>query len=249
MRDKLYVYAENELYKEDADALAEHLQVDVIRQMEEAGSEDLVLHFSEEGLALVGGDLVLRADFTAMLPRIRGTMWQHELLAKASKLKKAEGRLTALDATAGLGEDSLILAAAGYEVFMYEYDPVIAALLKDAMKRAKKNPQLASMVGRMHLMEADSIAAMKNDTTPLSLIYLDPMFPARQKSALIKKKFQLLQKLESPCMDEQALLEAALMRKPQRIVIKRPAKGPYMAGRKPQFSYQGKAIRYDCFSC
>ena len=49
-------------------------------------------------------------------------------------------------------------------------------------------------------------------------------------------------------MEERALLEAAFAVSPKRIVIKRPAKGPFMAERKPDFSFQGKAIRYDCFS-
>ena len=75
---------------------------------------------------------------------------------------------------------------------------------------------------------------------------LDPMFPERQKSALIKKKFQLLQKLESPCSNEEQLLEAAIAAQSKRIVIKRPLKGPYLADKKPSYSLEGKAIRYDC---
>jgi 16S rRNA (guanine1516-N2)-methyltransferase len=73
------------------------------------------------------------------------------------------------------------------------------------------------------------------------------MFPARQKSGLIKKKFQLLQQLEQPCTDEVELLNVALEAKPRKIVIKRPAKGPYLAEIKPHYSISGKAIRYDCF--
>ena len=42
----------------------------------------------------------------------------------------------AVDATAGLGEDSLLLAAAGFEVTLCEADPVIAVLLEDALTRA-----------------------------------------------------------------------------------------------------------------
>ena len=72
------------------------------------------------------------------------------------------------------------------------------------------------------------------------------MFPARQKSALVKRKFQLLQQLEKPCTDERDLLDAALNMKPRRVVIKRPLKGPYLADIKPSYSINGKAIRYDC---
>jgi DNA-3-methyladenine glycosylase I len=84
------------------------------------------------------------------------------------------------------------------------------------------------------------------ETAP-DVVLLDPMFPVRQKSGLIKKKFQLLQKLEQPSADEEAeLLQAALAASPRRIVIKRPLKGPYLAGRQPDYSLCGTAIRYDC---
>lgn len=98
----------------------------------------------------------------------------------------------------------------------------------------------------MTLVNADSISAMRSLGDAPDVILLDPMFPAREKSALIKKKFQLLQRLEQPCSDEEALLDAALLAHPHKIVIKRPLKGPFLAGRKPDYSIKGKAIRYDC---
>ena len=79
------------------------------------------------------------------------------------------------------------------------------------------------------------------------LIYLDPMFPARQKSGLIVKKLQLIQKLEQPCFQEEELLLAAQSMHPQKIIVKRPLKGAFLAGRKPNYSIKGKAIRYDVF--
>ena len=78
------------------------------------------------------------------------------------------------------------------------------------------------------------------------IVLLDPMFPGRQKSGLVKKKAQLLQKLEKPCEDEEGLLQAAVSAGPRKIVIKRPLKGPFLAGRKPDYSITGKTIRYDC---
>ena len=41
------------------------------------------------------------------------------------------------------------------------------------------------------------------------------------------------------------LLDAALAAHPRKVVIKRPPKGPYLAGKKPSYSLTGKAIRYD----
>ena len=161
-------------------------------------------------------------------------------------MKDAGSAPTAIDATAGLGEDALLLAAAGFSVQLYEYDPVIAALLRDALRRAAAVPELAAIVERMQLFEADSLVALPQLPEPPDLILLDPMFPARQKSALIKKKFQLLQQLERPCAEEDALVNAAIAAHPRKVVIKRPLKGPYLAGRKPSYSLTGKSIRFDC---
>ncbi|MBR6325303.1 MAG: class I SAM-dependent methyltransferase [Lachnospiraceae bacterium] len=222
------------------------------RSKEEKGADGLCLQLGPRGLALRKGDLELLGDLSEMLPRVRGRMWQHEPLARAVKLKNPPEVWKAWDATAGLGEDSMILAAAGYQVTMYEQNPVIAALLRDALRRAQgsDDAELRTITRRMKLICADSTEAMRKlaGKAAPTILYLDPMFPARQKSGLIKKKFQLLQLLESPEADEEAMLSAALRVGAARVVIKRPAKGPWMAGRKPDFSYPGTSIRYDCFS-
>ena len=82
-----------------------------------------------------------------------------------------------------------------------------------------------------------------------NLILLDPMFPERKKSGLIKKKLQLIQMLEAPCDDEEELFSAAYSLSPRKLLIKRPAKGPYLAGKKPDHSVTGGSVRYDCFRC
>ena len=187
------------------------------------------------------------ADFREMLPRLKQSNLQREMLVKAARIKGQEMPQTLVDATGGFGEDSLILAAAGFQVRLYEFDEIIAALLQDCMDRAREIPELMEAVGRMELVCGDSVQGMRSLDYKPDIVLLDPMFPARQKSALIKKKFQLIQRLESPCSTEADLLEAAIAAAPKRIVIKRPLKGPYLAEKKPSYSLEGKAIRYDCF--
>ena len=210
--------------------------------------DELTLVRDEEGLALVGEGQMLRGDFTRMLPRIKAGRLNSELLVKAAKIKKAEGELTAVDATAGLGEDSLLLAAAGFNVTLYERNPVVYELLKDALERAAQIPELTPVVARMTAVHADSVAGMASLETPPDVILLDPMFPARQKSALVKKKLQMIQKLEQPCDDEITLLLTAMEAKPKKLIVKRPPKGDYLAGLKPDHSIEGKAVRFDCFA-
>ena len=152
-----------------------------------------------------------------------------------------------MDATAGLGEDSLLLAAAGYEVLLVERDPVIAALLADCLRRARADERLAAMAGRMHLQPGEATLVLGQLPQAPHLVYLDPMFPAKGKAALTKKKLQLFQRLEPPCAQEEELLAAALAAGPRRVVVKRPLKAPALAGRKPSHSVEGKTIRYDVF--
>ncbi|MDY2625388.1 MAG: class I SAM-dependent methyltransferase, partial [Coriobacteriales bacterium] len=116
----------------------------------------------------------------------------------------------------------------------------------DALRRARELPQLDSAASRMTLLEGDSIAALQALSKPVDVVLLDPMFPERRKSASVKKKFQLLHRLERPCDNEDELLQAALDAHPRKVVIKRPLKGPYLAGKKPSYSLSGKSVRYDC---
>ncbi|SCY29881.1 16S rRNA (guanine1516-N2)-methyltransferase [Pseudobutyrivibrio sp. AR14] len=216
-------------------------------QNEKLREVGLELKYTEDGLTLTDGKLSIMVDFKDMLPRLKQSNLQNEMQVKAARIKGQPMPQKIIDATAGFGEDSLILAAAGFEVDLYEFDDIIALLLEDGLDRAKNIPELAPIVARMHFHHADSIQAMQNlDYLPDSIL-LDPMFPSRSKSAMIKKKFQLLQKIESPCSVEEELLNAAIAANPKRIIIKRPLKGPFLAGKKPSYSLEGKAIRYDCF--
>lgn len=234
------VYADDPASAQAAAALAVQIGI----PLSDTPGEALTLQVDQEGVSLTGFGLRVRGDFEPLLHRLTDGRLNHEMLVKITKTKSAHP--IAVDATAGLGEDALLLAAAGYEVILFEQDPVIAVLLRDAMERGKKHPVLRETIGRMKLIVGDSIALMPAMVGSPDLVYLDPMFPERRKSGLINKKLQLLQKLERPCAAEDELLQAALSVQPQKIVIKRPLKGAYLAGRKPGYSVKGKTIRYDC---
>lgn len=232
---------------------------DDIYRAAEAAAEAAGLHLvrDESGLALAGGELALTADFVPDIRRLGAAELKRELLVRAALGRSGRpggrdadgGPPRAIDATAGLGEDSLLLAAAGYYVDLYEANPVIAVLLKDALIRAGRVPELKAAASRMSLHFGDSIEAMRQLSFRPALILLDPMFPRRKKSGLVKKKFQLLQRLEHPCENEADLLAAACAAQPEKILIKRPAKGPCLAGAKPSYAIGGGTIRYDCIVC
>ena len=208
------------------------------------GESGLLLRLDSEGLALCFDGQELQADFSRLLPRLKGL--SGEFLVKAAKIKNADAPLTAIDATAGLGEDSFFLAAAGFHVTLYERNPIIYALLRDALERAARDPRLADIAAHMTAVHGDSITAMAQAEPSPDVVLLDPMFPARQKSALVKKKLQMIQKLEFPCLDEREMMLAAMQARPKKLIIKRPPKGPHLAGIKPDHSIEGKAVRFDC---
>ena len=109
----------------------------------------MALRREPEGLVLTADGMSLRADFSRLLPRLEPRRLGRELLLRATRIRGCDRGLRAVDATAGLGEDSLLLAAAGFEVTLFERNSVIAALLADALERASREPELAEIVSRM----------------------------------------------------------------------------------------------------
>lgn len=242
MNNEIVVCFEKGGQKDMAEAFARRIGAEI----SEKPGPKLTILFHAKGVSLTGYGLSYQGDFENMLHRVTNGRLQHEMLVRAAKSDKP-GR-KAIDATAGMGEDAFLLAAQGYEVTLFEQNPVIAVLLKDALRRAKKHPVLKDIASRMNLVQYNSVEGMSKLLDPVDVIYLDPMFPARQKSSLINKKLQLIQKLEPPCSEETDLFDAAISASPSKIIVKRPLKSEFLAGRKPSYTLNGKAIRYDCYT-
>lgn len=169
-------------------------------------------------------------------------------LARAIGLK-ANLRPTVLDVTAGLGRDSFVLANLGCQVSLVERSPVVAALLNDALQRAAADPETQDVIARMNLVCEDSIHFLANtDMSAVDVIYLDPMYPHRQKSALVKQEMRALRAIVGDDVDAAQLLQVALARKVKRVVVKRPAVAePLLVDRKPSHSIDSKTTRYDVY--
>jgi len=242
MSDKIVVCIGKGGQRDMAESFAKRTGVPIL----DKPGENLTVLFDAKGVSLTGYGLTYQGDFEGMLHRVSDGRLAHEMLVRAAKTTETD--LKGIDATAGMGEDAFLLAAYGYDMTLYEQNPVVAVLLKDALRRAKKHPQLKEIATRMKLVEGNSVEELKTRVDAVDLIYLDPMFPGRQKSGLINKKLQLIQKLEPPCSDEVELFEAAIQAKPSKIIVKRPLKSPFLAGKNPTYELKGKAIRYDCYA-
>ena len=151
-----------------------------------------------------------------------------------------------LDATAGLGRDAFVLASLGCQVSMIERMPVVAALLENGLERARLNSEIADIAQKMSLVHASSVDSMDIGTQP-DVIYLDPMYPHREKSAAVKKEMRVFQSLVGEDPDADNLLEPALALAKYRVVVKRPSYAPPLAGQKPSTSIKMKKNRFDVY--
>ncbi|OOZ35985.1 hypothetical protein BOW51_09410 [Solemya velesiana gill symbiont] len=169
-------------------------------------------------------------------------------LAKAIGLKKGLTP-TVLDATAGLGRDAFVLATLGCEVTLVERSPIIAALLEDGLRRAGDDPETAEIIQRMSLVQSDTtvyLDSLQGEARP-QVIYMDPMYPHREKSALVKKEMRLFREIVGEDVDSAILLEAARRCAVARVVVKRPARAEHVGDQKPGFSIESPNTRYDVY--
>jgi 16S rRNA (guanine1516-N2)-methyltransferase len=172
----------------------------------------------------------------------------NEPLARAAGLRGL-ARPTILDATAGLGRDAFILATLGCQVRMVERSPIIAALLRDGLARALTDDTTLTAAERMQLLLGDAVTIMGRFTEQErpDMVYLDPMYPHRSKSALVKKEMRLLRALVGEDVDAPQLLEAALRVARKRVVVKRPRLAATLPGIPPSHTLPGSTTRFDVY--
>ena len=206
----------------------------------EDGSYSLLLVVTPERLELREGNVKrsrpIYVDFSA--PRCG-----RQLIAKAVGIKGGF-RPRVLDATAGLGVDAFALASLGCQVLMLERSPIIGALLADGLQRSQQTIQIVLCV-------AEAIAYIKdimvNKASPPDVIYLDPMYPPRQKSAVGKKTMRILREIVGEDNDVIEVFKLALQCATKRVVVKRLRAAPEL-GTVPDLKYSARgSCRYDVY--
>lgn len=217
------------------------------------GDAEFALQLGPDGLQFV--ELGPQAPGALRIDFVEGAVAHRRLFGGGSgqMIAKAVGvqpgvRPVVLDATAGLGRDAFVLASLGCELTLIERHPVVAALLEDGLQRAAHDPEVGPIVARMHLIHGNAIAEMGAWTAePPQVIYLDPMFPHREKTALVKKEMRLFRPLVGDDDDAAGLLAAALALATHRVVVKRPRKAPSIDGAKPGYVLEGNSSRFDIY--
>ncbi len=214
-----------------------------------------LLHLGATGLQLVSTQDVrlkpLYIDFTAGKNQHRrlygGGKGQH--LARAIGLNKYPD-LRVIDTTAGLGRDAFVLASLGCQVTLLERNLPAYLLLKDALCRAKQSSdrEIQRIMQFLSLHHGDSatyLSALSKAQYP-EVIYMDPMFPPRDKSAKVKKEMAVFHALIGHDEDARQILQQALPRALKRIVVKRPRLADSLHP-EPAFQIAGKSTRYDIY--
>lgn len=234
-----------------AKSLSKKLSLPLAKSLEEYF--ELFLIVEQQGLSLqmkatpmpgpinvdfVGGNLGHRRKFG---------LSRQQIFAKAIGIKNRP--LKVIDATAGLGRDAFFLACLGCDVRAIEKDPVLMTLLEDGYQRGLNSPDVGKILAeKVRLVHADAVEYLKNlkKSERPDVIYIDPMFPEKKKTALSPKEMQTLQALLGADQDPLPLLEAALLAANSRVIVKRPLKSKQVkAG--VNHSYTGKSVRYDLY--
>lgn len=267
---EITVFADSEQRLVDAEQLAQRLQLPL-----QAQSCGLQLIYINEVLQLIDHRPdAAGAVFVDFVGGKAAHRRQHgggrgQTIAKAIGLK---GGVTpsVLDCTAGMGRDAFVLASLGCYVTLLERAPVTYALLEDALRRALEDEDVKAIAQRMQLVGKPSLAEASQIIAPAlsahepsmalsaldylssgqntsDVIYMDPMYPHREKSALVKKEMRIFRELVGDDVDADRLLEAALDAQPARVVVKRPKGAPHLNQQKPSATVESKNTRYDIY--
>ncbi len=250
--DLLSVSYQSDAVKPQAEAFARQHQLTLTSP--EQASTPLLLHYSEDFVELRDRDesTAIHVDFLKgdMAHRKQFGGGRGQSIAKAIGLKSGVQPPSVLDATAGLARDAYVLASLGCAITMLEQSPVVAELVQQAIDRASENAdfQLIQQQG-FKLINDNAIHYMQQlaEHEKPDVVYLDPMFPERKKSAQVKKNMQILQKLLGHGDDIESLLDIALSCALKRVVVKRPKGAPCIGEHKPSMAIETKKMRYDVY--
>jgi len=239
-----------------AEALAEKLGLPLVGTVAAVScASDLILAVTDERLELRDARRrVVGPVFVDFLHgpsgfRRRSDLSRRQPIATAIGLRR--GPVTVVDATAGLARDSFLLASLGCTVVAVERSMVLGAMIRDGMSRATAEGSVAvsTVLDRLTLVVDDARVVLGRLVGPAApdVVYIDPMYPPRKKSALPKKEMRICHRLVGDDGDSAALLAVARRAATRRVVVKRPRYAPPLAPN-PTIRFKGKQVRYDVYT-
>ena len=239
------------------------------QQLSQTATQPILLLDEKNKLSWLSDGLSVAPEWDKLQRRVVSAGRKSELLLQAAKITSDS---TVIDATAGFGHDSLILASTGAQVTMLEQQPLMALLLLAEQQRMSTLPNWQKLMSRLQIINTDALSyfAMlqanaiddikENDAKVVDVIYLDPMYPEVSyqdskagKGAKVGKHMQALHQLARPPTSEEELqlLQSAQAivsqdgEKQGRVVVKRPQLAPLLAHQQPSESWHNEAVRFD----
>ncbi|CAN6961406.1 Ribosomal RNA small subunit methyltransferase J [Psychrobacter okhotskensis] len=237
------------------------------QQLSQTATQPILLLDDKDKLSWLSDGLSVAPEWDKLQRRVVSAGRKSELLLQAAKLT-TDSRV--IDATAGFGHDSLILASTGAQVIMLEQQPLMALLLLAEQQRMSALPNWQKLMSRLHIINSEALsyfaslqAESLNTIKKVDAIYLDPMFPEDSyqdsktgKGAKVGKHMQALHQLASPPTSEEELqllqsAQAVVGQNGQhtqlrgRVVVKRPQLAPLLANQQPSESWHNEAVRFD----
>ena len=239
------------------------------QQLSQTATQPILLLDEKNKLSWLSDGLSVAPEWDKLQRRVVSAGRKSELLLQAVKITSDSH---VIDATAGFGHDSLILASTGAQVIMLEQQPLMALLLLVEQQRMSGLANWQKLISRLHIINTDALgyfatlaADTINDTKEIDkklidVVYLDPMFPEDSyqdsktgKGAKVGKHMQALHQLASPptLEQEEQLLQSAQAVVRQnaqtsgRVVVKRPQFAPLLAHQQPSESWHNEAVRFD----
>jgi 16S rRNA (guanine1516-N2)-methyltransferase len=175
-----------------------------------------------------------------------------QAIARAIGLKSGL-KPSVLDTTAGLAGDAFVLATLGCPITLIERSAILFCLIENAVERAELSEKFQAIMQQgFHIINCDAndyiTRQLKSGNTSPDVIYIDPMYPHRKKSALVKKDMQILQRLHQEDDNTGELLANALAYAKKRVVVKRPIHAETISEIVPNTSIKSKKTRYDIYT-
>ncbi len=234
------------------------------QQLSQTATQPILLLDEKNKLSWLSDGLSVAPEWDKLQRRVVSAGRKSELLLQAAKITSDS---MIIDATAGFGHDSLILASTGAQVTMLEQQPLMVLLLLAEQQRMSALPNWQKLMSRLQIINIDALSHFEklqaesvNAIKKVDVIYLDPMFPEDSyqdsktgKGAKVGKHMQALHQLASPPTSEEELqlLQSAQAvvsqnaQKQGRVVVKRPQFAPLLANQQPSESWSNEAVRFD----
>ena len=234
------------------------------QQLSQTATQSILLLDEKNKLSWLSDGLSVAPEWDKLQRRVVSAGRKSELLLQAAKITSDS---TVIDATAGFGHDSLILASTGAQVIMLEQQPLMALLLLAEQLRMNTLPNWQKLMSRLQIINTDALsyfamlqAEAIDDPKAIDVVYLDPMFPEDSyqdsktgKGAKVGKHMQALHQLACPPTPEEEMqllqcAQAVVSQSAQtsgRVIVKRPQFAPQLAHQSASESWHNEAVRFD----